>query len=100
MSPADRSSRSLNLTTGGITLLGVLLSIGITVGFGVNGPWWARVLAGVGVTALLIVVVKLGTSSGRGPLAGLANRIIGSPEEGDRESKGDPSSDRGRRRVD
>jgi len=75
----DRTSRSLTLTTGGITLLGVLLSIGVTVGIGLSGPWWVRLLAGVGTTCLLVVVVKLGTSKGRGPLARLANWTIGSP---------------------
>lgn len=76
----QRSSRSLSLTTGGITLLGVLLSIGTTVGMGLSGQWWVRVLAGVGTTLLLAVVVKLGTRAGRGPLARLANWIIGSAE--------------------
>lgn len=82
MSQADgRSSRSLNLTTGGITLLGVLLSIGVTVGLGVKGDWWIRVLAGVATTGLLTAIVKLGTSSGRGPLARLANWMIGEADE-------------------
>jgi hypothetical protein len=79
-----RSSRSLSLTTGGITLLGVLLSIGVTVGFGLGGDPWVRVLAGVGTTVLLAVVVKLGTSAGRGPLAQLANWMIGETEERER----------------
>ena len=75
------TSTTLTLTTGGITLLGVLLSVGVTVGFGVAGDWWVRVLAGAGTTALLIGVVKLGTSAGRGPLAKLARWTIG--ETGD-----------------
>lgn len=78
----QRSSTSLTLTTGGITLLGVLLSVGVSVGFGVEGPWWLRVLAGVGTTAVLIVAVKVGTSSGRGPLARAANWIIGPDRSG------------------
>jgi hypothetical protein len=73
------TSSSLTLTTGGITLLGVLLSVGVTVGLGVAGDWWVRVLAGAGTTMLLIVVVKLGTSAGRGPLAKLARWVIGEP---------------------
>ena len=77
---ADRTSRSLSLTTGGLTLLGVLSSIGVTVAFGVKGPWWVRALVGVAVTALLVVGVKLGTASGRGPVAQLANWVIGKPE--------------------
>ena len=76
--PDTRSSTSLTLTTGGITLLGVLLSVGVSVGFGVTGPWWVRVVAGLGTTAVLMVAVKLGTASGRGPLARAANWIIGS----------------------
>ena len=76
--PDTRSSTSLTLTTGGITLLGVLLSVGVSVGFGVTGPWWVRVLAGLGTTAVLMVAVKLWTASGRGPLARAANWIIGS----------------------
>ncbi len=73
----DRTSRSLNLTTGGLTLLGVMLSIGITVGIGISAAWWIRVIAGIATTAILIAVVKLGTSSGRGPVARLANWVIG-----------------------
>lgn len=57
------------MTTGGIPLLGVLLSIGVTLGLGLGGPWWSRALAGFATTVVLVVVVKLGTSAGRGPLA-------------------------------
>jgi hypothetical protein len=73
----NRTPRSLSLTTGGITLLGVLLSIGVTVAMGLTAPWWVRLLAGVGTTAVLTGVVKVGSSSGRGPLARLANWMIG-----------------------
>jgi hypothetical protein len=76
----SRTSTTLTLTTGGITLLGVLLSVGVSVAFGVQGPWWVRALAGLGTTAVLVVVVKLGTASGRGPLARASNWIIGSGE--------------------
>jgi hypothetical protein len=79
---SDRSSsQTLTLTTGGITLLGVLLSIGVTVGLGVSGRWWERVAIGLATTVALIVVVKLGTSSGRGPLARFACWTIGEPDE-------------------
>ncbi len=77
----ERSSRSLSLTTGGLTLLGVLLSIGVTVGFGVKGELWVRIAAGVATTVVLVVLVKLGTDSGRGPIAKLANWVIGSDAE-------------------
>jgi hypothetical protein len=73
----SRTSRSLTLTTGGLTLLSVLLSIGMTVAFGITADWWIRVLAGVGTTVLLGIGVKVGTASGRGPLARLANWMIG-----------------------
>lgn len=75
------TSKSLTLTTGGITLLGVLLSVGVSVGFGIKGEWWIRVLAGVATTLVLIVIVKLGTSAGRGPLARAARWAIGSGDE-------------------
>ncbi len=79
---ADPStSRTLTLTTGGITLLGVLVSLGVTVAFGIKADWWIRILAGMATTALLVVVVKLGTSAGRGPLARLARWTIGSSDD-------------------
>ncbi|MBW3608119.1 MAG: hypothetical protein KY463_07145 [Actinobacteria bacterium] len=74
----ERTSRSLSLTTGGITLLGVLLSIGVTVGIGISADWWIRILAGVATTLALSVIVKVGSSAGRGPLARMANWMIGS----------------------
>ena len=73
----ERTSRTLSLTTGGITLLGVLLSIGVTVGMGLDEPWWVRVLVGLATTVVLGVIVKVGSSAGRGPLARMANWMIG-----------------------
>ena len=87
---SERTKRTLSLTTGGITLLGVLLSTGITVGLGVSGPWWVRLLAGVGTLVALVTAVKLTTRAGQGPLSRLARWVIGSeeepapPEQGDR----------------
>jgi hypothetical protein len=78
----DRTSRSLSLTTGGITLLGVLLSVGVSVGFGISAAWWVRVLAGIATIVVLIAGVKLGTASGRGPLARLAHWMIGPGDGG------------------
>ena len=72
------TSTTLTLTTGGITLLGVLLSVGVTVAFGISADWWIRAIAGLGTTVLLILVVKFGTSAGRGPLARIARWTIGS----------------------
>jgi hypothetical protein len=79
----ERTSRTLSLTTGGITLLGVLLSIGVTVGMGLDAAWWVRVLVGLATTLVLSVIVKLGSSAGRGPLARMAEWMIGA---GDRTS--------------
>lgn len=76
----QRSSQTLSLTTGGITLLGVLLSVGATVAFGIKGEWWIRALAGAGTTIALATVVKLGTRSGQGPVARLAMWVIGSKD--------------------
>ena len=54
---------------GGITLLEVLLSIGVTAGMGLDAAWWVRVLVGAATTLVLSVIVKLASSAGRGPLA-------------------------------
>lgn len=89
MTPSDSgesTERSLNLTTGGITLLGVLLSVGVSVAFGVKGPWWVRTLAGALTVAALVTVVKLGTSAGRGPLARAALWVIGHGDDDRRSS--------------
>jgi hypothetical protein len=74
----ESTSTTLTLTTGGITLLGVLLSVGVTVALGIEADWWVRAVAGAGTTVLLIFVVKFGTSAGRGPLARIARWTIGS----------------------
>ncbi len=74
----ERTSRSLSLTTGGITLLSVLFGIGVTVELGISGNWLERLAAG----AVTSVVVKLGSGRGRGPLARLANWVIGSGSPG------------------
>ena len=87
MSPPDRDSLSVSLTTGGITLLGVLISVGATVGFGISGPWYLRAAAGIATTVLLTALVKTGTSTGRGPLARAANWMIGPPERDERERR-------------
>lgn len=70
----------LTFTSSGITLIGVLVSVGVTVAFGIDATWWIRALAGLATTVVLIVLVKLGSSAGRGPLARLANWVIGSAE--------------------
>ncbi len=78
----ERSSTAVTLTAAGVTLLGVLLSIGVTVGLGISGPWWLRAGVGVMSTVALVALVKLTTRKGRGPLARLANWTIGAPPDG------------------
>ena len=68
-----------SLTSTGITLLGVLLSIGITVGLGIPSRWWIRLAAGAAVVVLLGLAIKLGSSDHRGLIARLANWIVNSP---------------------
>lgn len=76
-----RSSTAVTLTAAGVTLLGVIFSIGVTVGLGISGPLWLRITAGLASTVLLVVLVKLTTRKGRGPLARLANWTIGAPSD-------------------
>ena len=42
-----------------MTLIGVLLSIGVAVGFGLSGPVWVRVLAGLTTSVSLALSVRL-----------------------------------------
>lgn len=66
----------LTLQATGITLVGVLLSIGVTVGFGISAPWWIRLAVGVGTTvALAFAVWFLGTHTSI--LVRLTDRITG-----------------------
>lgn len=70
---------SVTLKAAGITLVGVVLSIGVTVGAGIRGAWWVRLLVGAGVTVAVLVLIKVGSRSERGPLSRLANWVIGAP---------------------
>ena len=66
----------LALQAAGLTLVGVLLSIGVTVGMGLGGAWWVRLLAGAGTTVgLTLAVWFLGTRTHL--LARLAEWITG-----------------------
>jgi len=76
-----RSSASITLTAAGVTLLGVLLSIGVTVGLSTSGGLVLRLGLGAGSTVALVVLVKLTTRTGHGPLARLANWTITAPPE-------------------
>lgn len=86
-SPGRRSSRDLTLTATGITLLGVLLSVGVTVGFGLEAEWWIRLLAGAGTSILLALVAAWSTSTGRGVVARLATWVIGEREDQERRER-------------
>jgi hypothetical protein len=73
--------QSSGMTSIGITLIGVLLSIGVTVGMGIDAAWWLRVIAGVVTAFALLFLIRLGTSKGpRGLLARAARWIIGAPD--------------------
>ena len=74
-SRAERE-RHLTLQALGITLLGVLVSIGATVGFGVGGAWWLRATIGLATTTGLATLVwLLGTRTDL--LARMADWITG-----------------------
>ena len=62
-SPVETSTR-LTLEATGITLMGVILSIGLTVALGLRGDLWVRLLAGGGTAGGLLVLVKLSSSEG------------------------------------
>ncbi len=75
----ERTARTISLTATGVTLLGVLLSIGVTLAVSVSGSWWLRVAIGAASTLALVAAVKLTTRKGRGPLARMANWTISAP---------------------
>lgn len=74
---------AITLKAAGLTLLGVIVSVGVTVAFGIPGPWWLQIAGGVGVTVGLAALVKLTSGSRSGPLARIANWMIGAPERND-----------------
>lgn len=71
---------ALTLFATSLTLLGVILSIAVTVGFGIRGPWWLRLGLGAFVGVALVAAVKVLSRSRRGPLTRFASWIIGAPE--------------------
>lgn len=72
----EGDDNQLTLQSVGLTLVGVIVSIGVTVGFGIVGPWWFRLALGTGTAIGLIVLVGY---AGRRTslLARLANFITG-----------------------
>lgn len=75
----DTEPGALQLQSVGLTLLGVVLSIGFTVGLGLGGPWWVRLLAGLGTVLLLVALIGFGARPGRGPIARLAKWLTHAP---------------------
>jgi hypothetical protein len=72
----DDSAHSLELESLGLTLLGIMLSIGVTVAIGVQGPWWKRLLSGIATVVVLLALVGGLARPGRGPLARLARWLM------------------------
>lgn len=72
-----RSSTDVTLTAAGLTLLGVLLSVGLTVAFGIGGAWWVKVCVGAATSVGLALLAAWSTSTGRGVVAKVANWVIG-----------------------
>jgi len=73
ISTAAQVERALNEIR--LAVLGVLVGIGLTVFFGVSGPWWERAawgLASVGVAGFLI-----GWSRSRNVLMDVMHRLTG-----------------------
>lgn len=58
-----------------LALLGVLLSIGFAVGFGVPGPWWVGGLSGVAATVIAAAVLRSRRSERA--LARLMHSVLG-----------------------
>lgn len=73
----DQQRRTLRAM--GVTMVGVVISVATTVGFGMTGPAWLRFGAGGAVAVLLVVAIKLGTAQGsQGRIARAADWMTGS----------------------
>jgi uncharacterized membrane-anchored protein YitT (DUF2179 family) len=73
--------QSSRMTSTGITLIGVWLSIGATVGMEIDAVWWVHVVAGVVAAMALRIVIRLATSTGpRGLLARAARWNMSAPD--------------------
>jgi uncharacterized membrane protein YedE/YeeE len=58
-----------------LAVLGILVGIGLAVGFGVEGDWWIRVVAGIGSVALACAVI--GNRRTRNAAMTLMHRLTG-----------------------
>lgn len=70
---------AITLQASALTLLGVILSIAISLALGLPGPWWFRVGTGALVAIVLITGIKILSGSRRGPLTRIANWVLGAP---------------------
>ena len=52
------STGYVTLEAVGLTLIGVLVNIGVTVAIGIHGAWFVRVGAGIAAPALLALAIK------------------------------------------
>jgi hypothetical protein len=77
-----RAGRSVGVspTALGITLIGVIVSIGTTVAFGLHGSWPVRLGAAIGTVVVLGAAVKVLTRGGHGALSRLAEWLVGGAE--------------------
>ena len=78
-----RSSTAVSPTALGITLLGVIVSIGVSVGLGIRAEWWVRAALGLLTVVFLAALVKVSTRSGHGRLARLADWLVGGSDSAD-----------------
>ena len=68
----------------GVTLLGVTLGISVTVALGVGTLGvWQRIALGILVLAVLLLLIKLLTRGGSGPLGQFALWLINAPPTAD-----------------
>ena len=73
MSVEGKATRGLNEVR--LAVLGIIVTIGLTVGFGVQGAWWVRASAGAGAFLLTVAVISWPPS--RRFLMQLMHRITG-----------------------
>jgi hypothetical protein len=69
----DQSATAL-----GITLIGVVIGIAVTIVIGISGlDFWERVILGIALTTGILLLIKLLTQKGTGPLSKLARWTVG-----------------------
>lgn len=53
---ASHREIEMSMSAIGLTLVGVAINIGTTVGFGMHGEWWIRLVASIGSTGAILAV--------------------------------------------